>query len=421
MNSSKWKFVLIVLVLSGVACQENPTAPSTEGTDAKQEQGHEPDAQGHESDEHGGKGQHEGEEHSDEITVAPEALKGQTFQTVVVERRVVREGIQATANIKPNEYKLTHVSPRIEGKAVKVIAELGALVTLGQTLAQLDSIELGSKKSAFRQARTTVRVNKTNYEREKRLFEQQISSEKDYLDAQGAYQQSLAAYQGAFEALELVGLSHRDIEAIIGSKSGHHPLSSFSLTAPQAGTIIERHISPGELVTPRDKLFTIADLTTVWILLDVYEKDLAAVRVGADVRISVDSYPGETFRGAVMYLGNLVNPDTRTVEARVEIPNPDGRLRPGMFARSAITSSGSQGKKVLVVPQDAIQHIEEKPVAFVEEQAGTYEKRAVTLGSEDNPYVEILDGLKEGERVVTIGSFYLKSIMLGEKLGGHSH
>lgn len=158
----------------------------------------------------------------------------------------------------------------------------------------------------------------------------------------------------------------------------------------------------------------------MWILLDIYEKDLAGVRVKADVRITVDAYPGETFRGAVVYLGNLVNPDTRTVEARVEIPNPAGRLRPGMFARAAITSSGSE-EKVLVVPQDAIQHMEEQPVAFVEERPGTYEKRTVALGSEDSPYVEILTGLKEGERVVTNGSFYLKSVLLGEKLGGHSH
>lgn len=414
MNSSIWKYVFIMFVLSGVGCQESPTASSTEGTEAKHEQGHDPD-------EHGEEDQHEGEAHSNDITIAPEALDGQTFQTVLVQLQLMKEGIQATANIKPNEYKLTHVSPRIEGKAVRVIAELGDRVKAGQVLALLDSIELGYKKSAFRQAQTNLEVDRKNFEREKRLFEQQISSEKDFLNAQGAYQRSLAALQAVHEALELVGLSHQDIEAISRKEDGHFPLSSFPLTAPQQGTILARHITPGELITPRDKPFTIADLTTVWILLDVYEKDLAGVRVGADVRMTVDAYPSETFRGGVVYLGNLVNPNTRTVEARVEIPNPDGRLRPGMFARATIVSSMSKGKKVLVVPQDAIQHIEEQPVAFVEEQPGTYEKRTVTLGSEDEPYVEILNGLTEGERVVTKGSFYLKAIMLGEKLGGHSH
>ena len=426
--------MLILFVLFGAACQENPAESPGKGTEAKHEQGHEPDKHDHESadpgpesgehgeeDQHGDTHEHEGEAHSGDITIASEALEGQTFQTVLAQWRLVKEGIQATANIKPNEYKLTHVSPRIEGKAVKVIAELGDTVKPGQTLALLDSIELGYKKSAFLQARTNVQVDRKNYEREKRLFEQQISSEKDFLEAQGAFQRNQAAYQAAYEALELVGLPHEEIGNLIKNPKHHHPLSLFPLTAPQKGTIISRHINPGEFVTPKDKPFTIADLRTVWILLDIYERDLAGVRVSAHVRITVDAYPGEIFRGAVVYLGNLVNPDTRTVEARVEIPNPDGRLRPGMFARATIVSSLSKGKKVLVVPQDAIQHIEGKPVAFVEEQPGRYERRMVTLGSEDDPYVEILDGLTEGERIVTQGSFYLKSIMLGEKLGGHSH
>ena len=427
MNSPKWKYLLILFVLFGAACQENQTEPPSKVSEAKQEQGHEADEHGHKSgeqgeqDQHGDTHGHKGEAHSEDITIASEALEWQTFQTVLVQRRLVKEGIQATANIKPNEYKLTHVSPRIEGRAVKVLAELGDTVKPGQTLALLDSIELGYKKSAFLRARTNVQVDRKNYERENRLFDQQISSEKDFLEAQGAYQRSLATYQAAYEALELVGLSHEEIGKLIKNPKHHHPLSVFPLTAPQEGTIIARHVTPGEFVTPKDKPFTIADLTTVWILLDIYEKDLAAVRVGADVRITVDAFPRETFRGAVVYLGNVVNPDTRTVEARVEIPNPNGRLRPGVFARATIVSSLYKGKKVLVVPQDAIQHIERKPVAFVEEQPGTYERRMVTLGLEDDPYVEILDGLTEGERVVTEGSFYLKSIMLGEKLGGNSH
>ncbi len=419
MNNPIRDSVLVLFLLLGVACQERPNESAPEGTSVTHEQGLESDTHG-EQTRQGDTNQNEGGNHS-AIVLAPEAFQNQTFQAVVVERGIVREDIQATANIQPNAYTLTHVSPRIEGKAIKVFAELGDFVKSGETLALLDSIELGSKKSAFRQARTTLLVNKANYEREKRLFEQQISSEKDYLDAKGAYQKSMAAYQAAFEALELVGLSHQDIDAIIENKGGHHPLSSFSLTASQKGTIIERHVTPGELITPRDKPFTIADLSTVWILLDIFEKDLSGVRVGAGVRIAVDAYPEETFRGTVVYLSNLLDPETRTVEARVEVPNPTGRLRPGMFARSSIAHSGSQGKTVLRVPQDAVQHIEEQPVAFVEQQPGTYEKRAVTLGSNDDSYVEIVSGLQEGERVVTKGSFYLKSILQGEMLGGHGH
>src|SRR5690606_27477657 len=191
------------------------------------------------------------------ITLAPEALEGQFIQIAEIARRKVADGIQATAHISPNKYRLAHVSPRIEGKALKVDAELGDQVKAGERLAILDSIELGTNKSAFRQARTALLVSKANYEREKGLFEQGVSSEKDYLDDKGTYQKSLAAYQAAVEGLELVGLTHGDIQDIIRKKKGHHPLSVFSLTAPQAGTIIERHVTPGELITPNDKPFTI--------------------------------------------------------------------------------------------------------------------------------------------------------------------
>ncbi|MDR4470284.1 MAG: efflux RND transporter periplasmic adaptor subunit [Nitrospira sp.] len=408
----------LIVVLFGVACQEQPSPPSSEGTKGQQ-QAHK--SEGRLEDDKPGVPRRGGHKKDVSITLAPEALEGQVFETAVVTRQSIRSAIHATANIKPNEYKLIHVSPRIEGKAVTVLAGLGDRVQPGQTLAVLDSIELGQKKSVLRQAHTTLSVTQAHYEREKRLFEQKISSTKDFLDAQGAYQQSAAAYQAAFEALELVGLSHQDVLKIIKKKGEHHPLSSFPLAAPQKGTIIARKISPGELVTPRDKPFTIADLTTVWILLDIYETDLAEVRVGAEVRVTMVAYPDETFHGAVVYLANLVNPDTRTVEARVEIPNPDGRLRPGMFARASIESSVVTKDNVLVVPQEAIQHIDEKPVAFVEEQPGTYVRRTVTLGSADDRNVEIRAGLEEGERVVTIGSFYLKSVLLREAIGEHSH
>lgn len=413
------KWVLVFAVFGGMACQENQKEPAPQDTE---EQGPpappvvEGDGKRPENQTPQG-----GENDRSIITLAPEALEGQFLQTAEVDRRKIAEGVQATAHISPNKYRLAHVSPRIEGKAVKVMAELGDQVKAGERLAILDSIELGYKKSAFRQARTALLVSKANYEREKRLFEQGVSSEKDYLDAQGEYQKSLAAYQAAVEGLELVGLTHEDIQDIIRKKKGHHPLSVFSLTAPQAGTIIERHVTPGELITPNDKPFTIADLTTVWILVDIYEKDLAAVREGADVRLTVDAYPGEVFQGEVVYLGDLVNPQTRTIEARVEIPNPEGRLRPGMFARASIDAQIPDGTLALAVPSDAIQILDEQPMVFVEQQPGIYDKRPVATGAQVPNFVEILSGVKAGERVVTQGSFYLKSILQGEKIGGHAH
>ena len=351
-----------------------------------------------------------------EVSVPAEALSGQAFQTVGIERRPLRDEVTATATIKPNEYRLVHLSPRIEGRVIEVKAELGQQVKAGQVLAFLDSIELGQKKSDFLQAKTTHEVDQRNYVREEGLYKEQITSEKEFLDAKGRYEKSLAAYRAAHEALRLIGLSEGDIKRIDWSTKGQ-PLSYFPLVSSLNGTVIERTITLGELISPKDKAFTIADLSTVWIILDVYEQNLAAVREGAEVEISVDAFPGETFKGTIVYLSDVLNPATRTIDARVEIPNPRRRLRPGLFARAAVILPG-QGSEVLVAPLDALQQVNDQTVAFVEKQPGTYEVRQVTVRRRSPPYAEIQSGLREGETVVTTGAFYLKSIILKEQIGG---
>lgn len=399
---SRNTFVLVLLISAAVGCSESKVEPPPPKATAEQEKGQGTDEI---SEPH-------------QLTVPPQALEGQAFQTAAVERRAFRDEIQATASIKPNEYRLIHLSPRIEGRIIKVMAELGDRVKSNQPLALLDSIELGKKKADYLQAKTNRDVDERNYLREEGLFKQRITSEKEYLDAKGKYEKSVAAYQAAYEALRLIGLSDGQIKQITwGDK--REPLSYFPLVSPQEGTVIERTITPGELITPKDKAFTIADLSTVWILLDIYEQHLAAVKVGSEVEIIVDAYPKERFRGKIIYLSYLLNPDTRTVDARVEIANLDRRLRPGMFARAAlILPSSQENQKVLVVPQDAIQQVDEKPVAFVEERPGSYTVRPVLVGRRSGKDAEVHSGLAEGERVVTHGSFYLKSILLKERIAG---
>ncbi len=353
-----------------------------------------------------------------QLTVPPEAQEGQTFQTARVERRPFRDEIAVTATIKPNEYRLAHLSPRIEGRVIDVKAVLGQHVKSGHVLALMDSIELGQKKSDFLQAKTNHEVDKRNYVREEGLYKEQITSEKEFLDAKGRYEKSLAAFRAAHEALRLIGLSEEDIKRIDWSTKDQ-PLSYFPLVSSLNGTVIERTITLGELISPKDRAFTIVDLATVWIILDVYEQNLAAVRVGADVEITVDAFPGETFKGTIVYLSDVLSPETRTIDARVEIPNPQRRLRPGMFARAAVILS-ERGSYALIVSLDALQQVNDQTVAFVEKKPGAYEVRAVTVGRRSPPYGEIRSGLREGERVVTTGSFFLKSLLLKEQIGGSS-
>ncbi len=350
------------------------------------------------------------------VELPSKALEAIGLKTVPAQERALGNQIRATAIIKPNEYRMAHVSPRIPGKAIAVQAQLGDVVAAGDVLAELDSIDLGERKSAFLQARANLEVARRNYRREERLYTQHISSEKEYLEAKGEFERSDAAYRAAREALRLVGLSDNEIDAVNWS-GGKSSLAHFPLLAPFAGTVIERHITIGELIEPSQTPYTIADLTNVWVLLDVYEKDLARVHIGDDVRVGVEAYPGEAFGGKVTYLSSLLDPATRTAQARVEIDNQDGRLRPGMFATAAITDTAVHGRKALVIPRDAVQRVHGKPVAFVEEKPGVYAARDLSLGVEAGSDVEVLAGITAGESVVSEGAFYLKSTLLKEEVG----
>ncbi|MFQ5666194.1 MAG: efflux RND transporter periplasmic adaptor subunit [Candidatus Binatia bacterium] len=397
--TSRW-FVILAVLLVVVACRHQP-ASDTAGRQEPQEGD-------------GGQGRHAEER----IDLPPEAVETAGIRTAPATYAPLSEQIEATAVIKPNEYRLAHVNPRISGKAIEVKAELGDLVDAGTVLAELDSIELGEKKAAFLQARASLEVARRNYRREERLFKGHISSEKAYLEARGEFERSEAGHRAAREALRLVGLSDAEIEKVTWG-GDDHPLSHFPLLAPFAGTVIERHMTIGELIEPDENPFTIADLRTVWIIVDIYEKDLARVALDTEVRVAVDAYPRRTFRGTITYVSHTLDPSTRTAQARVVIDNADGRLRPGMFARASIAMPPADQHPVLVVPADAIQQVRGEPVAFVEKAPGSYEMRHVQLGREAAGRVVVRSGVVEDERVVVAGAFYLKSTLLKEEMAGH--
>jgi membrane fusion protein, heavy metal efflux system len=191
------------------------------------------------------------------------------------------------------------------------------------------------------------------------------------------------------------------------------------ILSPGPGVIVEREISQGEVIEAGKKVFTVSDLSAVWVLLNVYEKDLAKIKVGMTVRIMTESYPGEVFSGKVAYIGDTVDPQSRTVPVRVVVPNPGRRLKPGMFATAEIETPSTG--TTLMIPSVAVQKIEGKPSAFVQEGEGNFQKRDLEVGRSMGGKVEVKSGLKEGERVVTEGSFVLKSELLKGAGEAHGH
>jgi len=189
----------------------------------------------------------------------------------------------------------------------------------------------------------------------------------------------------------------------------------LELKAPIDGIIVERKSTVGELIAPATEVYTISDPTDLWLLAEIKERDIGAIRVGQEAEFTVLAYSGEKFHGKIVLVGNRVEPESRTLEARITVDNTDGRLKPGMFADVAISTTALQD--VLTISDQALQTLEEQQVVFVATNDMRFEKRAVKTGLEQGGRVQVLDGVKEGERVVTDGSFILKSELLKGELG----
>ena len=189
----------------------------------------------------------------------------------------------------------------------------------------------------------------------------------------------------------------------------------LELKAPIDGVVVDRKSAPGELVGKDKEIYTISDPANLWVIGEIKERDIGAVKVGQDATFTVLAYPGETFGGKIVRTGNQVEAQSRTLEVRIEVDNSGGKLKPGMFADVEIVTTVLQD--VIVIPDTAIQTDEDKPVIFVALDDNRFEKRPVKLGMEQHGRAQVLEGLKVGEKVVTEGSFILKSEMLKGELG----
>lgn len=310
-----------------------------------------------------------------------------------------------TATIQANQDRLARVAPRVPGRIVKVNASLGNRVKAGQALAMLDSIDLGEARSAYLQAASEAAVAQAGFARAQRLNADSIIPEKDYLRARAEHEKAGAALRAAADRLRMMGVNPENLSG-----------SVFPLTAPFAGTVIEKKAVLGELAPPDQSLFTVADLSTLWIEADLFEKDLAKVRPGMQASVTVSAYPGEVFKGRLTYISSVVDKDSRTVKARVEVPNLDGRLKPEMFATAAI-QTGS-GAKALLLPEDAVLLVQGQPTVFVAEKNGfAFSPRAVEVGERIQGRIVIRSGVAAGESVVTSGAYALKARLLKSQIG----
>lgn len=322
---------------------------------------------------------------------------------------ITTSGLPVTGTITYDANRVSHVGSRTEGRVVALRAELGARVGRGQTLALLESPQVGQIRAEEREAEELVRIAEENFAREQRLATQGISSRKELLDAEAELRRMQASLRSARTQLRVLG-------------AGHGTGGQFGISSPFAGRVVARDVSLGEMVGPEDTLFTVADLSRVWIELSIFERDLARVRVGQSVAVRTSAYPDRAFQGRIVFVGSILDPVRRTVAARVEIPNADGALKPGMFANASI-QVGAGGPTVVVVPQDAVQEVDGRKVVFVPgDRAGEFRPQPVDVGEPlEGGRVTIKSGITPGTRIVTRGAFALRSELAKSEIGEAGH
>lgn len=336
-------------------------------------------------------------------------------------RRPVSREFRLSGTLQVNEDRLAHVGSRIPGRVIEVAAGLGDHVEKGSRLLTIDSPELGQAQSEYRTAKAKLLVSEKAYERARALVEQKVIGTGELQRREGEYLSTRAEFEAAQSRLLLLGMTKKEVESL-GTENAAR--SEAPILSPLSGTIIERHATVGELVEPVKTLFTIADLSLLWGIADVPERDLAPMKKGAAAEVSVSAYPEEHFKGKVAYLSDTIDPATRTLKVRIEIENPRGKLKPQMFATFHIWAG--EAEPALALPASAVQREGTESIVFVEKEAmekgARFEKRTVSLGPEAQGYYPVLSGLQPGERVVTQGAFILKSELHKEGMEeGHAH
>ncbi len=296
-----------------------------------------------------------------------------------------------------------HIVARFDGTMREVRASLGDPVKAGAVLAVLDSRELADLSATYLSSSSRLDLALLTLKREQALWEQKISAEQDFLAAKQAYAEAQIELRQSRQKLKAFGIDDGGIARITSQSDGS--LARFEIKAPTAGVIIEKDVTLGEAVAANDKLFQVADLSTVWLDISVFPKDLAFVAVGQRVRVSASGIKDST-TGVITYIQPLANVANRAVLARVVLKNPDGQWRPGLFvtARAVIGESDVP----VMVAKDALQSYESKSVVFVDSPEGLT-PRPVTPGRSDGVSVEIVAGLEAGERYVAKNSFVVKS------------
>jgi membrane fusion protein, heavy metal efflux system len=346
-----------------------------------------------------------------------------TIETEIVAPASVAGAITATGKVLVAEDRIAVIGPVNGGRITRLFAGQGSQVKKGEKLAELESSDVDEAKSTYlkaladyenarRTSEAEIKLAQANYDRNKLLFEKTITAQKNFISAEHDLEVAKASAESSLASTKAALAAARRRLVILGLKEGEiNNLASekdlgavFSITSPIAGVVVERNATIGATVGSDANLFKIIDLSSVWIDANVFEKDLERVKTGQTVNVSVPAFPGLSLSGKVILVSSVVDPDTRTVKVRTEVANHAAKLRPDMFANVQIVTDVD--REALSVPMAAVMTEKDQSIVFVATGSG-YERRVVKPGLQTNERVEILEGLKAGDKVVVKGNYLL--------------
>lgn len=326
----------------------------------------------------------------------------------------LRSVLDLPGEIVLNADRSTHVVPRTAGVVHEIRKSQGDNVRRGEVIAVIDSRELAEAKSKFIDTAQGLEFAKQAFEREERLWKRNISSEASYLAEQRTYREAEIMHRSARQQLQAMGLGKEALQALLDRPDS--VLTRYEVRSPFDGVVVEKKVTTGQSVTEDEVLFTIADLSTVWVNVTVYAKDLNAVKVGQEVSLRSEALDAET-RGRIAYIGALVGGDARAATARVVLPDPNRRWRPGLFVTAAVVQE--EVTVPVAVKREGLQKFRDWDVVFVR-VGELFEARPLTLGRQDGEWIEVLSGLRAGERYASSNSFILKADV-GKAGASHDH
>jgi len=389
------------------------------------EEGHDHEAGGEDAHEQGAEEAHV--VHLEPENVAEWGLQVEPAGTTDITLEVQLPGVLTT-----NQNRTARIASLVAGQLAQHSADLGSRVSRGDVLAALNAPEFTRAQTNYLQAFAQAELARRDYERARVLEERNAIEEREFLRRASVYEQQVAELRSAEVILQSLGLGEEELEAItlgldVASPSGepNSVEALLPLRTPISGVVIQRDAVLGAHVEPGHALFTVSDLSLLWAELDAYEDQIASLGEELDVVIQASGLPGRSYPGRVDVISDQVDPELRTIQVRVEVPNTDGLLRPNMYVQG-ILRSRTPGRERIVVPEEAVQLMEGRHVVFVElpaeegEAHRLFEEREVVPGETLSVGRVILDGLDGSERIVAQGAFTLKSEMT-KGAGGHDH